>query len=138
MTDKSNSARDSFQNTCSRGSISEAMWPCGDLGHEKHDIAEKKKFPQDMPATSYGMAEGKSNEGDFDYQKEMQGLDKLSAELDSVRQQVMADILRCQLLQVDLATQFNPGLVQQLRSTKLSCEKCESTLDDSFEADINQ
>eukprot|EP00057_Strongylocentrotus_purpuratus_P017181 XP_011671655.1 PREDICTED: uncharacterized protein LOC105441837 [Strongylocentrotus purpuratus] len=144
MTDKGNGIRELFENTSSRTGMPESIWSCGDLNSEQHDESKKfmlsgepiSKTLQDMPATSYGMPDGKSSEGEFDYQKEMQGLEKLSAELDSVRQQLMADILRCQLLQVDLATQFNPGLVQQMRSTKLSCEKCEDILDDSFDAEV--
>ncbi|XP_072177453.1 uncharacterized protein [Diadema setosum] len=93
--------------------------------------------PQCMASTGASYTPSVSLVGDsvFDYQKEMESLERLSSQLDSVKQQLMADILRCQLLQVDLATQFDPKLVQQLRATKLSCEKCEATLTDSVTAD---
>lgn len=130
------SVRDMFGNPPTTR-ISTDIWPSADLNAEN---AERKKFMRlglgeiisnrMQPAHIQGLSSSQSGEGGFDYQKETQNLEKLSADLDSVRQQLIADILRCQLLQVDLATQFDPGLVKQLRACKLSCEKCDTNLEE--------
>ncbi|XP_070540928.1 uncharacterized protein [Ptychodera flava] len=73
---------------------------------------------------NHGSHSHRGSDIDFDHHKEKSNLDVLQKELAEMREKMTKASVKCHLLHVDLATQFNPFLVDTIRSTEEQCQKC--------------
>lgn len=74
--------------------------------------------------TKYGKMEGPR---EYSHQKVMSKIDDLKKSLGDLQDKLLKESVRAQILQVDLATQFNPHMVEAVSSAVDSCEQCAST-----------
>ncbi|KAL5016924.1 hypothetical protein ScPMuIL_006513 [Solemya velum] len=95
------------------------------LQTDKKDMSSPKDFldnrstsPQEEKASHI------SSVANYSHQSVVSQLDEMNKSLDDLREKLVKNSIRCHLLEVDLASQFSPVMVDTLRNVKRDCNNC--------------
>lgn len=74
----------------------------------------------------------RTHPGECHYEEKTTNLDSINKQLMEMRDRLLENIYKVHLLQVDLATQFNPNMVQRMSSTEMACDRCAESMEERF------
>ncbi|XP_064602612.1 uncharacterized protein LOC135468344 [Liolophura sinensis] len=88
---------------------------------------ESNHYPQSSSPGNHSKRRGTGTQQgmmEYNHHIQMSNVDDISKQLDDMKENLIKTSVRCHMLEVDLATQFSPYMVDTLRSVKQECEKC--------------
>ncbi|KAK6185800.1 hypothetical protein SNE40_007950 [Patella caerulea] len=88
---------------------------------------------EDMLESSMENSEN-AREGNFAYNHTdaISQIEDINKQLNELKTSLCKSIVKCHLLEVDLASQFNPHMIQTLRQTEKDCSHCSKKLEFHF------
>lgn len=68
------------------------------------------------------------SKSEYSHQNAMKQIDLMQSHLENLKESLMKSRVRCHILEVDLATQFSPYMMEAIRNTEQNCQKCVKTI----------